>query len=73
MIAATLGQVEGALGAPIAWLASVPAAAVLEVAHLAAAPDWSSVGWRPSGVLSVSLVGLVLVCGLVRFPGRIPA
>ena len=73
MIAATLGQFGKALAAPIAWLASVPAAAVLEVAHLAAAPSWSSLGWRPSGVLSACLVGLVLVCGLVRLPGRIPA
>jgi len=73
MLASTAGQLSPLLGAPLAWLASVPAAAVLEVAHLAASPDWASVDWRPSGLVVVGTLALIVVSGIVGVRNRLAA
>jgi hypothetical protein len=73
MLASAAGQVSSLLGVPLAWLASVPAAAVLEVAHLAATPEWASVDWRPPGLVAVFGVALIVVSGLIRGRGRVAA
>ena len=73
MLASAAGQISQVLGYPFAWLASVPAAAVLQVAHVAASPGWASVDWRPPGLVAVATLALILVSGLVRVRSRVAA
>lgn len=73
MIASVVGQVSESAATVFAWLASLPAAAVLEVARVASGPSWASVNWQPSGLLALLSVGGVVLCGVIRRPGRSPA
>jgi competence protein ComEC len=73
MLASAAGQLSSFLGVPLAWLASVPAAAVLEVAHIAASPDWASVDWRPPGLVAVLMVALIVFSGMARVRSRVAA
>lgn len=63
LAASAVAQVSTELAQPLAWAGAVPAAAVIEVASVFAAPTWASVAWRPNAVETIAaLAAGCLLC-----------